>query len=102
LSGRYVFGDFGSGRIWHIARDAAATLQVNQDFDSGLQIAAFAEALDGELLVVNYADTLHRLLADSAAMARPQHCAAARLALARAGGDESVYTTALSTGVFHE
>ena len=27
LAGRYVFGDFGSGRIWHIARDTAPTLQ---------------------------------------------------------------------------
>ena len=27
-AGRYVFGDFGSGRIWHIARDTDADTQV--------------------------------------------------------------------------
>ena len=38
LVGRYVFGDFGSGRIWHVARDTTPTLQVTTGFDSGLGI----------------------------------------------------------------
>ena len=61
LTGRYVFGDFGSGRIWHIARDTAPTLQVTAGFDSGLSIASFAQGADGEVYVVNYAGTLHLL-----------------------------------------
>ncbi len=63
LVGRYVFGDFVSGRIWSIARDTAPTLRVTGGFDSGLQIAAFAQDADGELLIVSYAGTLHRLVA---------------------------------------
>ena len=61
LVGRYVFGDFVSGRIWHIARDTAPTLTVAAGFDSNLSIASFGQGADGELYVVNYGGTLHRL-----------------------------------------
>ncbi len=61
LAGRYVFGDFSSGRIWHIARDATPTLTMTSGFDSSLQIASFAQGMDGELYVVNYSGSLHRL-----------------------------------------
>ncbi|MCS6947447.1 MAG: PQQ-dependent sugar dehydrogenase, partial [Steroidobacteraceae bacterium] len=68
LVGRYVFGDFVSGRIWHIARDTAPTLTVtsSQGLDSGLQIASFGQGLDGEIYIVNYSGTLHRLTGSSA------------------------------------
>lgn len=62
LVGRYVFGDFASGRIWHIARDNAPTLTVTTGLDSGHSIASFGEGLDGELYVVHYGGTLHRLV----------------------------------------
>ena len=61
LVGRYVFGDFVTGRIWHIAGDTQPTLTVSAGFDSGLSIAAFGQDIDGELYVVNYSGTLHRL-----------------------------------------
>jgi uncharacterized repeat protein (TIGR03806 family) len=61
LAGRYVFGDYVTGRIWHIAGDTSPTLTVTTGFDSGLQIAAFAEGSDGELYIVHYGGTLHRL-----------------------------------------
>jgi len=63
LAGRYVFGDFVSGRIWHIARDTPPTLTVTAGFDSGLSIASFGQGSDGELYVVHYGGTLHRLRA---------------------------------------
>ena len=62
LVGRYLFGDFVTGRIWHIARDTAPTLAVTTGFDSGLSIASFGQDRDGELYVVNYGGTLHRLI----------------------------------------
>lgn len=62
LAGRYVFADFVSGRIWHIARDTPPTLQVSSGFDSGLQVASFGQGIDGELFVVHYGGTLHRLV----------------------------------------
>jgi len=61
LAGRYVFGDFVTGRIWHIARDTQPTLSVSAGFDSGLSIASFGQGIDGELYVVNYSGSLHRL-----------------------------------------
>ena len=65
LVGRYVFGDFSSGRIWHIGRDTPPTLQVTTGFDSGLQIASFAQGNDGEIYAVNYGGSLHRLTCSS-------------------------------------
>jgi uncharacterized repeat protein (TIGR03806 family) len=61
LVGRYVFGDFVSGRIWHIATDTSPTLNVTAGFDSGLSVASFAQGIDGELYIVNYGGTLYRL-----------------------------------------
>ena len=62
LQGRYVFGDLG-GAIWNIARDTQPTLEVTAEeaLESGLQITSFGEGLDGELYVVHYGGTLHRL-----------------------------------------
>ena len=65
LAGRYLFGDFGSGRIWHVARDTAPTMQVTTGFDSGLSISAFAQDHDGEVYVVHFGGTLHQLRAAS-------------------------------------
>ncbi len=65
LTGRYVFGDFQSGRIWSIASDATPTQRVTTGFDSGLSIASFGEGNDGELYVVDYAGGLYRLVASS-------------------------------------
>ena len=61
LVGRYVFGDFVSGRIWHIARDTTPTLTVTTGFDSNHSISSFGQGADGELYVVNYGGSLHRL-----------------------------------------
>jgi uncharacterized repeat protein (TIGR03806 family) len=61
LAGRYVFGDYGSGRLWNIATDTAPTMTVTAGSDTGLNISSFAEGVDGELYVVHYGGTLHRL-----------------------------------------
>ena len=63
LQGRYVFADFGSGRIWNIPRDTTPTLRVTaaQSFESGLAISSFGEGNDGELYVVDYSGGLYRV-----------------------------------------
>jgi uncharacterized repeat protein (TIGR03806 family) len=65
LVGRYVFGDFVTGRLWHVPRDTAPTLDVTDApaLATGLSIASFGEGVDGELYVVHYGGTLHRLRA---------------------------------------
>jgi uncharacterized repeat protein (TIGR03806 family) len=65
LVGRYVFADFVLQGIWNIARDTPPTLDVTnvQTFASGLSVSSFAEGADGELYMVSYGGTLHRLTA---------------------------------------
>lgn len=55
LVGRYVFGDYQTGRIWHIARDTAPTLTVtaSQGFSSNRNMSAFAQDAAGELYIVD-------------------------------------------------
>ena len=55
LLGAYLFGDFGSGRIWSLVRDPVThkyerTLLLR----SGLHISSFAEDRSGELYVLDY------------------------------------------------
>jgi uncharacterized repeat protein (TIGR03806 family) len=63
LVGRYVFADFGTGNLWHIARDTDPTLTVTgaTALDTNLNVASFAQDTDGELYIVSLAGTLHRL-----------------------------------------
>ena len=61
LVGRYVFGDFGSGQLWHIPADTQPTLRMGAGFPSGLNISSFAEDVAGELYVVDYGGGLYRL-----------------------------------------
>jgi glucose/arabinose dehydrogenase len=61
LQGVYFYGDYCTGRIWGLARDAAGQWQDAELLDSDLQISSFGETEDGEVLVVDYAGTLFRL-----------------------------------------
>jgi uncharacterized repeat protein (TIGR03806 family) len=64
LHGRYVFGDFGSGNLWNIARDTAPTLTLTATgaLATGLSIASFAQDTNGEIYIVHLGGTLHRLV----------------------------------------
>jgi len=64
LQGRYVFGDFASGNLWHIARDTTPTVTLDSSTAAatGLQIASFAQDTDGELYIVHLGGTLHRVV----------------------------------------
>ena len=53
LVGQYLFGDFGSGRIWAVRREGERWIR-RQLLDTRAQIASFAEGLDGALYVVSY------------------------------------------------
>jgi uncharacterized repeat protein (TIGR03806 family) len=62
LHGRYVFGDFGSGNLWQIARDTAPTMTMGAGLATNLQIASFGQDTDGELYVVNLGGTLYKIV----------------------------------------
>ncbi len=64
LTGWYVFGDFGSGRIFAVPEDSTAGTPVEVLLDTDLAIVAFGEAASGELYVVDYVrGTLHEVRA---------------------------------------
>ncbi len=54
LIGFYVFGDFGTGRLWVVAADSPIGTAPIELADTTLAIAAFAQGVDGELYVLNY------------------------------------------------
>ncbi|HKU16057.1 MAG TPA: PQQ-dependent sugar dehydrogenase [Steroidobacteraceae bacterium] len=61
LVGRYIFGDFASGRIWDIPANTPPTQTMTGGFESGLLISSFAQDNDGELYVVSIRGDLHRI-----------------------------------------
>lgn len=66
LQGIYFYGDFCSGRIWALAPASAGQWQSAEVLPSGLQISSFGETEDGEVLVVDFAGNLYRLIGEGA------------------------------------
>lgn len=60
LPGRYVFGDYCSGRIWELN---PATNAVTELHDGPFGLTTFGEAADGELYVA-YGNTIYKLIND--------------------------------------
>ena len=54
LQGYYVFGDFGSGRIWAILATAPQGTVPEQIDQTSLGISSFAQGEDGELYALDY------------------------------------------------
>jgi uncharacterized repeat protein (TIGR03806 family) len=61
LQGRYVFGDFVSGRIWALESDDDGGYRKVQLAATGRSIASFGEADDGALYVVDFGGGLYLL-----------------------------------------
>ena len=53
LAGHYVFGDFGSGRIWCLVEDAPGNFSLEELLDTDLNIGSFAQGNDGEIYVLD-------------------------------------------------
>ena len=56
LYGAYVFGDFGSGRIWTLQPTAAGNWWMNEFMRTTHAISSFGEDERGELYLLDYAD----------------------------------------------
>jgi glucose/arabinose dehydrogenase len=63
LVGRYVYGDFTSGRIWALTANGTTVLG-NEQIVMAVNPSSFGETATGELLVVSYAGGLFRLVPD--------------------------------------
>ena len=62
LVGWYVFGDFGSGRIFAIPEDSADGVVPDELLDTGHNIVTFATGVDGELYFADYSvGTIHKV-----------------------------------------
>ncbi|MFL5455270.1 MAG: PQQ-dependent sugar dehydrogenase, partial [Myxococcales bacterium] len=70
LQGRFVYGDFGSGRIWSLAADGPAQAQV---LAQAANISSFGEDRRGELYVVDLGGAVSRFVPSSqaGALAKP-------------------------------
>lgn len=54
LQGRYVFGDFASGRIWALQSDGAGGYAIEELVSTGTNPSSFGVGLDGELYFTDY------------------------------------------------
>jgi glucose/arabinose dehydrogenase len=74
MTGRYIFGDFCSGRIWSLTRTGAGNTAVNftrtLELLSGRAISSFGEDQTGNLYVVSYSGEI-LLLSDGAPVSGP-------------------------------
>ena len=65
LQGHYVYGDFGSGRIWSIPATSMPGVMGDELLASNLSISSFAQAVNGDLYVLNYGAGEIYLIIDS-------------------------------------
>jgi glucose/arabinose dehydrogenase len=63
LVGAYVFGDFGSGRIWGLRRGSSGAWERTQLAAPGKSISSFGRDENGELYAVEYSGAVWRLVA---------------------------------------
>lgn len=61
LDGHYIFGDFGSGRVWGIPVDGSSG--ATELLSTSWSISSFAEDNAGELYIVHYAGEVHKIVA---------------------------------------
>lgn len=61
LKGRYIYGDFISGRIWALWLDADGNAQNELLLESGLRISSFGLDADGGLRIVDLGGKVYRL-----------------------------------------
>ncbi len=63
LRGRYVFGDFCSGRLWSVAPKGAGVGQLRRERPTVAQLTSFGTDARGELYAASAAGTIYRLVA---------------------------------------
>lgn len=71
LTGAYVYGDYGTGRVWAAKHDGRKLLWNRELADTPLAITGFGTTPEGDILIADHSgDALHRLEPAPAADAR--------------------------------
>lgn len=63
LDGVYLFGDYCSGLVWGLGRDASGSWVMSEPVETGLRISSFGEDADGELYLVANSGEIFRVAA---------------------------------------
>lgn len=61
LQGSYIFGDFGSGRIWRLQQTSQGVWTRSELLDTELNISSFGQDEAGEIYANDYSGTVYRL-----------------------------------------
>jgi uncharacterized protein (TIGR03437 family) len=64
LAGKYVFGDFGSGRLWALTEHSGGQWRREELLQTGLNISSFGEDEAGELYLADYSGTIRRIASE--------------------------------------
>ena len=62
LAGKYIFGDFGSGRMWALTEVSEGRWEPEQLPDAGFNISSFGEDGSGELYVLDYGGSVRQVI----------------------------------------
>lgn len=62
LVGCYVFGDFGSGRLFGFSEDSAAVTVAEAFGETGRQIESFGQGADAELSLLHFGGTMNQIV----------------------------------------
>lgn len=62
LCGVYLYGDYGSGRIWGLRYDGSAVIEQQKLLESGRRISSFGQDEQRELYVVDYAGEILKVV----------------------------------------
>lgn len=65
LLGAYLFGDYGSGKIWGIRQENGQLVSSKVLATTGFNIVSFGEDLKGEILVATLSGKIYQLAADT-------------------------------------
>jgi putative heme-binding domain-containing protein len=62
LRGAYIYGDYVTGKIWGVRWDNGAVTKKEELVDTTIAIVSFGLDQSGDVLIVDYGGTLHRLV----------------------------------------
>ncbi|HZF31105.1 MAG TPA: PQQ-dependent sugar dehydrogenase [Gammaproteobacteria bacterium] len=71
LVGRYLFADYGSGKIWRLVGNGSGGFTAQELLDTTLSISSFGQGNDGELYVIDIAGGTLQKIVDGGGAAPP-------------------------------